>query len=260
MKSAEILSVLNQKGGVGKTATAIHVGVALAGKGKKVLLVDTDPQGDLTKSTGTTEPDSLEKTLTDILLAVIEGREIDTEDIVIHNDEGVDIIPANLSLSSMELTLNTVMSRETVLLRALKAFEKQYDYIIIDCSPSLSVLPINALAAADGVIVPVQAQYLSTKALEQLIKTIFQIKSSGINSRLQVKGILITMFEKNTNMSKMAEEHIRRYYSQFNVFETKIPKSIKAADASAAGMSLFKFDKNSKIAQAYLDMVDEITG
>lgn len=259
-KTAEKIAVFNQKGGVGKTATAFHIGVGLAAKGYKVLIVDSDPQGDLTKSSGITEPDKLEKTLTDIMLNVIEGTAIDADSFIIHNEEGVDIIPSNLSLSSMELTLNSVMSRETVLRRALSTFEGEYDYIIIDCSPSLSTIPINALAAADTVIIPVQAQFLSTKALEQLLKTILQIKGSGINSNIEIKGILLTMFEANTNMAKMAEEHIRTYYRNFNVFNTKIPKSIRAADASAAGISLYKLDKNSKIAQAYLDLVDEIAG
>ena len=173
---ATVLAVVNQKGGTGKTTTCENLGVGLVQQGKKVLLVDTDPQGSLTISLGFPKPDDLDVTLTELMGKAIQEIPIASKEGVIHHVEGVDLIPANIALSGMEVSLVNAMSRETVLKKLLEPLKRQYDFILLDCMPSLGMLTINALAAADNVLIPVQAQYLSAKGLEQLLQTVNKVR------------------------------------------------------------------------------------
>jgi len=200
-EKAKITAICNQKGGVGKTVTTVNLGVGLAKSGKKVLLVDLDAQGSLTASLGYKRPDQMENTLAEILGRMISGEPVPPGEGIIHHKEGVDLVPANIELSGFEVTLVNTMSRETVLRDYLNSVRDEYDVILLDCCPSLGMLTINALAAADEVLIPMQAHYLSIKGLEQLIRTISNVRRK-INPGLEISGILITMADMRTNYSR----------------------------------------------------------
>lgn len=197
----QTIALVNQKGGVGKSTTAVNLGIGLARQGKKVLLVDADSQGNLTEMLGWQQPDKLEHTLAYLLEKVICDEQLNMEDGILHHEEGVDLIPSNIELSGMEVVLVNTMSRETVLRTYLNEIKRQYDYILIDCSPSLGMITLNALTAADKVIIPVQAHFLPVKGLEQLLKTVNKVKRQ-LNPKLQIGGILLTMVEGRSNFSK----------------------------------------------------------
>ena len=194
---AVITAVTNQKGGTGKTTTCENLGIGLAIQGKRVLLVDTDPQASLTIALGFPRPDDLPVTLSDLMANVIAEQPVDPGKGILHHPEGVDLVPANIALAGTEVSLVNAMSRETVLKQYLETVRKDYDFILLDCMPSLGMLTVNALAAADQVLIPVQANYLSAKGLEQLLNTISRVRRQ-INPRLRIEGILLTMVDPRT--------------------------------------------------------------
>ncbi len=254
----KVIAVANQKGGVGKTVTCVNLGIGLAREGKRVLMIDADPQGSLTISLGYPEPDKMENTLSTVLMNVINDEEFDPEEGLLYHAEGVDILPGNIELSGMEISLIGVISRETILKAYVERVRAKYDYIIIDCMPSLGILTVNALACADSVLIPVQAAYLPVKGLQQLIKTIGRVKRQ-LNSKLQVEGILLTMVDNRTNYAKdIALQVYDAYSSSIKVFDCEIPLSVRAAEISAEGSSLYVYDPKGKAAFAYTSLIKEV--
>lgn len=257
-QKATVLAVVNQKGGTGKTTTCENLGIGLAQEGKKVLLIDVDPQGSLTISLGYPRPDDLDNTLSELMAKVIQEIPPSPSEGILHHEEGVDLIPANISLSGMEVSLVNAMSRETILKQLIEPLKRQYDFILLDCMPSLGMLTVNALAAADNVLIPVQAQYLSAKGLEQLLQTVSKVRRQ-INPRLRIEGILLTMVDGRTNYAKDISSLIRETYgSQIKVFATDIPHSVRAAEISAEGKSIFRHDPKGKVANAYRILTKEV--
>ena len=243
-KKATTIAIVNQKGGTGKTTTCENLGVGLAAEGKKVLLVDADPQGSLTISMGWQKPDELPVTLSTLMQKAMNDQCIPPGEGVLHHAEGVDLIPANIELAGLEVALVNTMSREKMLKQVLDSAKQDYDYILLDCTPSLGMLTINALAAADTALIPVQAQYLSAKGLEQLLQTINKVHRQ-INPKLKIEGILLTMTDNRTNYGRQIDTLIRQAYGKhIKVFGQTIPHSVRAAEISAAGKSIFVHVKN----------------
>ena len=255
---ATVLAVVNQKGGTGKTTTCENLGVGLAQEGKKVLLVDVDPQGSLTISLGYPRPDDLDSTLSELMAKAMQETPLSPGEGILHHEEGVDLIPANISLSGIEVSLVNAMSRETILKQLMEPLKRQYDFILLDCMPSLGMLTVNALAAADNVLIPVQTQYLSAKGLEQLLQTVNKVRRQ-INPKLRIEGILLTMVDGRTNYAKDISNLIRETYgSKIKVFGTDIPHSVRAAEISAEGKSIFQHDPKGKVASAYRTLTKEV--
>lgn len=253
-----IMAIANQKGGTGKTVTCENLGIGLAMEGKKVLLVDMDPQASLTISLGYPRPDELPVTITDLMHKIMEEEPIAPGEGILHHVEGVDLVPSSIELSGMEVSLVNAMSRETVLKQYLDAVKRDYDYILLDCTPSLGMLTINALAAADTVLIPVQAQYLPAKGLEQLLQTINKVRRQ-INPKLKIEGILLTMVDSRTSYAKEISGLIRDTYgSKLKVFGTDIPRSVRAEEISAEGKSIFAHDPKGKVAAAYRNLTKEV--
>ena len=253
-----VIAIANQKGGVGKTTTTANLGIGLAQEGKQVLLIDGDPQGSLSISLGYTQPDVLPTTLSTIMGKVINEEPLQPKEGILHHAEGVDLLPANIELSGMEVTLVNTMMREKVLKQYLAGIKKDYDYVLIDCMPSLGMLTINALASADSVLIPVQAQFLPAKGMEQLLQTVNKVKRQ-INPKLKIDGILLTMVDSRTNYAKEISALLRDTYgSRIKVFATDIPLSVRAAEISAEGKSIYAYDPKGKAAGAYRELTKEV--
>ena len=233
----KVISVANQKGGVAKSTTTLNLGVGLARQGKKVLLIDADPQGSLTASL---------------------DEEIAEEEGILHHEEQVDLLPANIELSALEVTMSNVMSRELIMKEYIDTMRSRYDYILIDCMPSLGMMTINALVASDMVLIPVQAAYLPVKGLQQLIRTISMVKKR-LNRKLTIQGILLTMVDFRTNYAKDIASRVKETYgSKIAIFENVIPLSVKVAEASAEGKSIYCHCPNGKVSMAYENLTQEV--
>lgn len=256
--NAQVIAISNQKGGVGKTTTCVNLGIGLAQAGKKVLVVDGDPQGSLTISLGYPQPDKLPVTLSDMMGKILMDEPILPGEGILHHPEGIDLMPADIQLSGMEVSLVNAMSRETILRQYLDSVRNQYSHILIDCQPSLGMLTVNALAAANRVLIPVQAEYLPAKGLEQLLSTISKVRRQ-INPKLQIDGILLTMVNSRTNFAKEISTLLRDTYgSKIKVFGTEIPHSVRAKETSAEGKSIYAHDPGGKVAEAYQNLTKEV--
>ena len=254
----KVIAIANQKGGVGKTTTTSNLGIGLAKQGKKVLIIDADAQGSLTASLGFTEPDKLEITLANVMEKVINDEEIEPDYGILKHDEGIDLMPGNIELSGLEVSLVNVMSRELVLRSYIGQIKDRYEYILLDCTPSLGMITINALACADSILIPVQAAYLPVKGLEQLIKTIGKVKRQ-INPALKIEGILLTMVDARTNYARdITALLVENYGQSVRIFKNSIPMSVRAAETSAEGISIYRHDPKGKVADAYQSLTREV--
>lgn len=252
------IAIANQKGGVGKTTTAVSLAVALARQGKKVLLVDADSQADATKYLGVENPDKLQNTLATAMHSIINDAPYQPSDYIQHHVEGIDFVPSSIDLSSVEVELVNAMGRERILKTFLDDVRGQYDYALIDCTPSLGMMPINALSAADRVLVPVQAQYFSMRGLLQLFRTIDKVQRRQ-NPNLKIEGIVLTLVDSRTNLSKDVSAILRESYGNgVRIFQTEIPMCIKAAESPSYGKSIFSYDPTGKATLAYESLAKEV--
>jgi chromosome partitioning protein len=258
MRGCNVVAIVNQKGGVGKSTTTANLGVALAQQGERVLLVDADGQGSLTCSLGWQDTDALEVTLATKLEAVISDCPYDPKEGILAHREDVELMPANIELSGMEMMLVTAMSREHTMKQWLNRVKGGYDYVLIDCMSSLGMITINALTAADSVIIPVQPHYLSAKGMTQLIKTINKVKRQ-VNPPLRIEGILPTLVDGRVNIAKNTIAAIHESYGgRIPIFETEIPFAVSAAEATVVGKSTLAYDPSGKVAQAYRALSKEV--
>ena len=248
---ARIISVANQKGGVGKTTTTVNLGACLAFEGKKVLLVDIDAQGNATSGVGVRKPD-VKKDIYDVLV----NEEPITEAILPSSREGLDIVPATIQLAGAEIELTSMMARESRLKSALEEIRDRYDYILIDCPPSLGHMTINAFTASDSLLIPVQCEYYALEGLSQLLNTV-RLVQKHFNPGLKIEGVLLTMYDARTNLGAEVVEEVRRYFQE-NVYDTIIPRNIRLSEAPSHGLSIIDYDPSSRGAQVYLALAKEV--
>lgn len=258
MNVCNVFAIVNQKEGIGKTTTAANLGVALAMQGKKVLIVDADPQGHLTLALGWKNKNELHPTLATHLEKIMDDEPLSFRDGLLYSKEGVDVMPANRNLSGIDVKLVTPMGGQHVMKEWLEGIKDDYDYVLIDCMPSLGMLTVNALTAADKIIIPVQAEYLSAESMTELIRTINRTKRH-LNPDLKIEGVLLTLVDERTNLARQTVREIRENYgSALHVFKTMIPRAVKAAEAPGFGKSIFEHDKTSKAAIAYAALAKEV--
>lgn len=254
----KVIAITNQKGGVGKTTTTFNLGVALAKQGKRVLVVDVDPQSNLTTYAGWYNEDELKYTLSDLMEQSMNDEEIKIKDSILHHKENIDLIPSSLNLSALENALAYAMSREYTLRNCLSVVKDEYDYILLDCQPSLGMLTINALASADSVIIPVQCEYFALRGMTDLFKIINKVRRQ-INPTLKIDGALLTLVDKRTNLSKEIQYQIKdNYGSILNLYDTHIPRAVKTAESTSSGGSVFTYDKSGVVAEAYSSFAKEV--
>ena len=258
MDNCKVIAVTNQKGGVGKTTTAVNLGTALAKQSKNILLIDADPQGSLTVSLGVRNPDRLDVSLATVMQDVIEDRPFLKGDGIIHHAEGMDLMPSNIELSGLETALFNVMSRESILKNYVNKVKGDYDYVLIDCMPSLGMMTINALTAADSVIIPTQPNFLSAKGMDLLFRSIARVRRA-INPDLKIDGVLMTMVDGRTNNARDVTASLRATVGQkIRIFDTEIPHSVRAAECSQLGQSIFAHDPDGKVAETYERLAEEV--
>ena len=255
---ANIIAIVNQKGGVGKTTTCGNLGIGLAREGKRVLLIDCDPQASLTISLGHPQPDELPITLFDVLNKIIDEEPLLPKEGILRHEEGIDLMPSCIMLSGLESALVNVMSREVVLKQYIDSMQNEYEYILIDCIPSLGMLTVNVLTAAKSVLVPVQAQYLPVKGLELLLQTVGKVRRK-LNPELRIDGILLTMVDNRTKNTKDIISLLSDTYGgKLKIYDTDIPLSVRAAETSAKGKSIYVHDSKGKVAEAYRELTKEV--
>lgn len=254
----KVIAITNQKGGVGKTTTTFNLGVALAKQGKRVLVVDVDPQSNLTTYAGWYDENELKYTLTDLMEQSMNDEEIKTKESILHHSENVDLIPSNLSLSALENSLTYAMSREYTLRNCLSSIKDDYDYILLDCQPSLGMLTINALASANSVIIPVQSEYFALRGMTDLFKIINKVRRQ-INPTLKIEGALLTLVDSRANLPREIATQLKdNYGSILKLFNTQIPRAVKTAESTSSGGSVFSYDKSGTVANAYSSFAKEV--
>ena len=254
----KVIAITNQKGGVGKTTTTFNLGVALAKQGKRVLVVDVDPQSNLTTYAGWYDENELKYTLTDLMEQSMNDEEIKTKESILHHNENVDLIPSNLSLSALENSLTYAMSREYTLRNCLSSIKDDYDYILLDCQPSLGMLTINALASANSVIIPVQSEYFALRGMTDLFKIINKVRRQ-INPTLKIEGALLTLVDSRANLPKEIATQLKdNYGSILKLFNTQIPRAVKTAESTSSGGSVFSYDKSGRVANVYSSFAKEV--
>lgn len=254
----KVIAIANQKGGVGKTSTTVNLGAGLVRQGFDVLLVDMDSQANLTMALGFQNPDEMQFTIANVLQKAVREETIIPEEGILTNEEGIDLMPSNVQLSGVELALINEYGREAVLKQYIDVVRLNYDYILIDCAPSLSVLTINALVAADSVLIPTQPQYFSMAGIQMFYDTFCKVKRK-MNPSLQIEGVLVTMMDNRPNFTKDLVAQLRESYGDtFKVFDTEIPTSIRMSESSTRGRSIFAYDRKNKVAAAYEKLTREV--
>ena len=257
MANCKVIAVANQKGGVGKSTSVYCIGAGLAMDGRKVLLVDVDPQGDLTKMLGQRRPHDLPHTLSEQMNAVVQNQSGPEHPEILHHPEGFDFVPANRRLSAVEVGLVNVMSRETVLKRYLEGIKGNYDYVLLDCRPSLGMLVINALSASDYVLIPVQADYLAAEDMTELVGTVQSIRQQ-INPKLKIGGVFLTM-ANDTNFRRDIVAGVKENFGKhLPVLDAVIPATVRLAEISTADKSIFRHEPRGRAAAAYVALVKEV--